>query len=226
MTVHDGSFRTSPPIRPHWVGRRHVRWCVWAVILVVSLVGLGCKSKDASSNGTRSNDPLVVGPGRIPKQSLPIPERGTAGNKGRDDPLLSAPVGRPGETSGSGYSDDPDRQKVGLFLPGRSTTPAALAARVKDDGDSLRLEIPGGVTLTPAGGSGLAGAGSAGVPAELVPYRIKASDYTVVRENGQYVVEVKVPIEEAGARRGYKGAGPTEAAAVQQIVDQLQAERK
>ena len=49
----------------------------------------------AAAGGSRP-DPLVAGPGRIPRQNIPLPEKGgTAGGNKRGDPLLGSPVARP-----------------------------------------------------------------------------------------------------------------------------------
>jgi hypothetical protein len=207
-----------------------------ALVLAVLLATVGCKSKGGGGgmmggSPPRSSDPLVVGPGRIPKQNLPVPDRGTAGGpKGRGDPLLGSPTGRPSDR-GAGYTDDPERWKKGPYTPGPGGTPAALAARTRDDGEGLKIETPGGVPLTPTGGTAPIAppdpsAGSDSLYAELAQYGVKRGDYSISREGGQVVFRVKVPITAGGASRGYTGTGPTEAAAVKQILDQVKADRK
>ena len=110
--------------------------------LVAMLAVVGCKSRDGkggmfSSGPSRNADPLVVGPGRIPKQNLPVPGRDTAG-KGRTDPLLGSPTGRTVDRRG-GYTSDPERWKNGPYLPGPDGTPASLAARTRDDDEGLKI---------------------------------------------------------------------------------------
>ena len=73
--------------------RRSLRLALLAAVLALA----GCKSRDGggmfSSGPSRTADPLVVGPGRIPKQNLPVPGRDLAGGN-RSDPLLGSPTGR------------------------------------------------------------------------------------------------------------------------------------
>jgi hypothetical protein len=224
-------------LRHPWLAATRKRACL--VALGGLLAVAGCKSKGGSGGGImgggsppKAADPLVVGPGRIPKQNLPLPERGGTGTangpKGRGDPLLGSPTGRPTER-GAGYTDDPERWKKGPYTPGPGGTPAALAARAKDDGEGLKIDTPGGVPLTPAGGV-LPSTPDVGATdpryAELAQYGVKRGDYTVAREGGQYVVRVKVPITGSGATRQYVGTGPTEAAAIKQVLDQVQADRR
>ncbi|MBX9583823.1 MAG: hypothetical protein K2X87_26275 [Gemmataceae bacterium] len=196
------------------------------VILLTALLLSGCKSKDgggASAGGSpRASDPLVVGPGRIPKQNIPIPNRGTgtAGAGTSADPLLGSPTGRPGNRTG--YADDPNRWKGGPYVPGPGGTPAALASRPADDGEGLRIDV------VPAGGAAArdpAPDATDGPFAELAGFGVKRGDVTVSRDGGQVVVTVKVPIRGGDGRsRGYTGAGPTEAAAIRQVVEQIKAD--
>src|SRR5688572_30650008 len=120
------------------VSARHNRFAMTRRVLgvgalTVMLAAMGCKSREGnggmfSSGPSRNNDPLVVGPGRIPKQNLPVPGRDVAGAKGRGDPLLGSPTGRTVDRRG-GYTTDPERWKNGPYLPGPDGTPASLAAR-------------------------------------------------------------------------------------------------
>ena len=181
----------------------------------------GCRSdKEAPGLGVgRNNDPLVSGP-RIPKQDLPIPERGF-GSKGRSDPLTS-PVGGRGDKVG--YTDDPERWK-GTVLPGQGSTPASLAGRF-NDGEELKIESPG-VKLEPAAGVTPADAGQ-GVSAlfdRLERMGVKREDRSLEREGDKYVFRATVSLNDTGARRQYSGQGDTPYEAVKQVVDQF-AERK
>lgn len=190
---------------------------------VAGLLALaGCRSadKDAPGVGTggggRKNDPLVSGPRLIPKQDLPVPERGI-GSKGKADPLTTPAGGRGDKV---GYTDDPERWK-GTVLPGKLTTPASLAGRVRD-GDELKIESPG-VTLQPTAGVLPADAGD-GVSAlfdRLEKLGVKRDDRTLEREDGKYVFRASVPLNSEGARRQYTGSGDTPYEAVKQVVDQL-----
>ena len=222
MTAPDRITRTIASTRTTRVVSGCVRRWLGAGVLAGCLIGLGCKSKDGTTTGaSRANDPLVVGPGKIPRQNLPIPDRGSAGAKGQGDPLLSAPVSRPGESSGSSYNDtDPARVRGASYILGPSGTPAALAGRLKDDGDELRIPVVTGVTLTRGDGTT---SSAAPLSAELARYGVKRSDYTVTQSGGQFVVEVRVPIKTGGSR-GYKGTGASEAAALEQVLEQIRAE--
>lgn len=207
----------------------------WGGVLVVTILlgGPGCKNKDGSGGGlAKGHDPLIGG-ARIPKQNIPVPDRGTAGGKGRGDPLLGSPTSGSRSGAGLGYTDDPDRWKKGPYVPGPGGSPAALAGRVRDDGDGLKIESPGGVPLTPSGGvlTGVTPDPDVLTPAdpvlgELARYGVKRGDYSVARDGGLVVVRVKVPIGDTGPVRSYTGQGDTEAAAVKQVVDQIKSERK
>jgi hypothetical protein len=204
------------------------------------LVAVGCKNKEGGIAGggpSRGPDPLLAGPGRIPKQNLPVPDRGLAGGKGKADPLLGSPVGDK-SGSGSGYTDDPARWKGGPYIPGAGGTPAALAGRGKDDGDGLKIETPG-VPLRPSGGAlppeptppeanvpaVPTGGGEAWLGELASVHGVKRGDYSLTRTNGQFELRVNVPWPN-GSTRGYTGTGPTEAAAVKQVLDQITADRR
>src|SRR5262245_53557166 len=101
-----------------------MRMCVAIVCAAGLFVLVGCKSADKEAKGAgvaRGKDPLVHGPTRIPHQNLPIPDRAT-GPKGKPDPLVTPTGGN------AKYSDDPERFK-GTFIPGKASTPAALAGK-------------------------------------------------------------------------------------------------
>ncbi len=200
-----------------------------AVLAAALALAPGCKSKEGSAGGGAGPrpDPLVAGPGRIPRQNIPVPDRGTgtAGGK-KADPLLGSPVGRPGERVG--YTQDPERWKGGPYVPGPAGTPASLAARTKDDGFGLKIDAPSGTPLTPAGGSAAAAtdvpADSAPQYAELQRFGVSRGDYTVTRDGGRYLFQARVPIGN-GAVRGYTGAGATEAEAMRQVLEQIRLDR-
>ena len=202
-----------------------------AVLAAALALAPGCKSREGSTAGGGGGsrpDPLVAGPGRIPRQNIPVPERGgTAGNnKGRADPLLGSPVGKSGERIG--YSNDPERWKGGPYVPGPGGTPAALTARTRDDGFGLKIESPNGTPLTPAGGTAAAAtdlpADIAPLHAELQRYGVGRGDYTTTQDGGRFLFQARVPIGN-GAVRGYTGAGATEADAVRQVLDQIRLDR-
>ena len=181
----------------------------------------GCRSdKEPAGAGVgRKNDPLVAGPGRlIPKQDLPVPDRGV-GSKGKGDPLTS-PTGR-----GAGYTDDPERFK-GTVLPGKGSTPASLAGRLRDP-DELRID-DAGVKLQPAPGAvpADAGEGVSGLFERLEKMGARREDWSLGREGDRYVFRLSKPISAAGARLQYTGEADTAADAVKQVVEQLAADRK
>ncbi len=132
------------------------------VAAVLCALLAGCKSREGSLG--KGNDPLVYGPDRIPRQNVPLPERGNAG-RDRGDPLLGTPAGRaPRRDDGPGYTDDPARFR-GVHIPGPGTTPAALAAG-NNDPDALKIDDgPPRIPLRPAGGpTGSPPGGPAGGP--------------------------------------------------------------
>lgn len=190
----------------------------------------GCKSKDGgTASTTKPRDPLVYGPTRIPQQNLPVPDRGGIGAKGKSDPLIGSPTGKPSDKNGVGYSDDPERFK-GTFIPGAGSTPAALAGKPRD-GDELKIDDGArGVPLQPAGGTlptgGQEPAAVDGLFSELEKYGVKREDRSLTRDNGQYVFKASVPISGNGAKRQYEGVGATANEAVKGVLDQVIADRK
>lgn len=212
----------TAPTRTPWLAS--TRMGVGTLALALLLGALGCKGKDSGGSGgsMTKNDPLIGGPGRIPKQNLPLLDRGTATSpKGRGDPLLGSPTSGTRANAGIGYTDDPDRWKKGPYVPGPGGAPASLAGKPKDDGEGLKIDAPG-VGLTPAAGAAPAAPlGNDAVSGELAKYGVKRGDYSVVREAGQVIVRVKVPISAEGPVRSFTGQGTTEALAVKQVVDQI-----
>ncbi len=196
-------------------------------VLALLLGAVGCKSKDSGGSGgsgMTKNDPLIGGPSRIPRQNVPVPDRAAAGPKHRVDPLLGSPTSSTRANAGTGYTDDPERWKKGPYVPGPAGSPASLAGRPKDDGEGLKIEAPG-VGLTPVGGT-LPSApaptiGSDATINELAKYGVKRGDFTLLREDGQVIVRVKVPLAAEGPVRSFTGQGATEAQAVKQVVDQI-----
>jgi hypothetical protein len=202
---------------------RLVRRGVVVVCAVALVVLAGCKSTK-EANGTNvsrdKNDPLFAsGANLIPKQNVPVPDRATGSKGTKPDPLTStSPTG--GKV---GYTDDPDRFK-GTYIPGKGSTPAALAARVKDS-EELKIADTG-VTLTQAGGTL---PGNAIEPPEdveplltqLERFGVTRADRTLERENGKFTFRASVPISSTGARRQYVGTASTAREAVKQVSDQI-----
>lgn len=211
-------------------GRPARRWL--ACVLAAALLALvGCKSnKDAPggmgvSRPKDKSDPLVYGPTKIPRQDLPLPDRATGGRT-KPDPLTT-PTGSGRKAD---YTDDPERFK-GTFIPGKPSTPAALAGRAKDD-EGLRIETPG-VPLTTPGGVQPAGGASLEAPdgvsplyTQLEKYGVTAADRSLSREDGKYVFRASVQISGNGARRQFTGIADAAPDAVRQVITQLAAEPK
>jgi len=202
--------------------RRNAAACSLALLAAAA----GCK-KDGGSGNLAKNDPLF---GRIPPQNVPLPARGTAGDPKERDPLLGSPTSGSRAHAGPGYTDDPARWKNGIYVPDANGTPAALASRPFPDSDELKMD---GVGLTPAGGVVPATAPvtkptpivSDASASQLAAYGVKRGDYSIARENGAVVVRVNYRKDGDGPVHSYTGQGSTEAAAVQQVIDQLKSAR-
>ncbi len=208
-----------------------------AIGLAVALALVGCKSEP---NNSKSSDPLVTGP-RIPPQNVPVPERGIGANG--KDPLLGTPV-KPVDKTGVGYTDDPSRFKQ-TYLPGPGSTPAALAVGNAKDGDGLKIDgNENRVPLQPAAGTQLppslpsvAGSPVAGVPPsgnsldalyrELDARGCKATDRSLVQENGQYTFRASIPRAGSnGAKLQCTAVGATPEDAVRQVLDTVASDHK
>jgi hypothetical protein len=224
-------------LRAGRTGALLLMFCVW--------LG-GCKSREGSLG--RGSDPLVYGPDRIPRQNVPLPERGTVG-QGRTDPLIAAPTGRPSsrDSSGGEYNDDPARFR-GVHIPGPATTPAGLAGRWEEEG----LKIPDGpperVPLRPATETSPAATLPSSTPApaastlppqpdsipttgpplqalyqELERLGALRESFSLQRDGGQYLFRATLPWD--GARRQYTGLGNTPIEAVRQVLEQIRLDR-
>jgi hypothetical protein len=200
--------------------------------LAALLALAGCKSNN-SDNGTRNTDPLVGG--RIPPQNVPLPDRGGIGANGKpSDPLLGSPTSKPPDKNGVGYSDDPSRFK-GTYIPSPSSTPAALASKLKDDEE---LKIDDNANRVPLQQTGAAvpskpvdqGTGLDALYRELEKYGWKREDRPLGQENGEYVFRASVPRMGGNGANGAKlqvtGVGPTPEEAVKQALDQVIQDRK
>lgn len=221
---------------------RHGGLGVFLLLLLIPLAG--CKSREGSLG--RGSDPLVYGPDRIPRQNVPLPERGAVG-QGRTDPLIAAPTGRPGprDSSGGGYSDDPARFR-GVYVPGPATTPAGLAGRWDEEGLKISDGPPERVPLRPAADTTAAGQPppfpprastpppqpesipTTGPPLqnlyqELEHLGVPRDSFSLQREGSQYLFRATLPWD--GARRQYTGVGNTPAEAVRQVLEQVRLDR-
>jgi hypothetical protein len=211
--------------------RSYSCWSV-AIGLAVSLALLGCKTSN-SDNTSRNGDPLVSGPGRIPPQNVPVPDRGLGANGKPSDPLLGSPTSKPQDKSGVGYTDDPSRFK-GTYIPSPSSTPAALAGHMKDD---EQLKIDGNENRVPLQQTGAVLPVKAtekvqspaldAVYRDLEKYGCKSEDRSITQENGEYVFRASVPREGgAGAKLVVSGVGRTPEEAARQALEQIQSDRK
>ena len=205
--------------------------CRWpsAIGLAALLALAGCRSNNSDSS-TRSGDPLVSGPTRIPPQNVPMPDRGI-GSNGKSDPLLGSPTSKPAGSSGVGYKDDPSRFKD-TYIPSPSSTTAALAAKSRD---SDELKIDGNENKVPLQ---QAGAVAPLKPGEQNPaldplYReleragCKREEWSLRQENGGYVFRAAVAVSGGnGTKVQYTEVGQTPEEAVKKVLDQVNAERK
>jgi hypothetical protein len=200
---------------------------------VVFLVG--CKSPGGGVFGRRSNpdgnlvsrgDPLLGG-ARIPPQNLPVPGREGYWTRERKDPLLGSPAARDGtgeRASKEGSKGSAIRRptKDEPFRPGPGTTNAALAGHLAPD-DTLSI----GDRRTPGRtASQVRDDSPEFVRAAEDLRRLGATVGDPVRAGSGYEVRASVPLGDAGVIRQYTGAGPTAAAAVKQVLDQIQSDRK
>lgn len=217
--------------RPHLIPPTNVprfvsRFCGRIGVAALVVLAVGCKGRDGPSGGyARGHDPIFGG--RIPPQNVPVPDRDTAGAKGKVDPLM-APVGRDTNKTGAGYTNDPDRFRSGPYLPNLGTTPAALAGQ-RRDGEELKIETPG-VPLRPAGGVVPSDEPDPAIQADallqqLQTYGVTRGNYTFSRENGVIVFRARAPISGNGATREYAGSGATANEAVKQVLDQIRSDR-
>ena len=162
------------------------------------------RARTAAAGGLTRNDPLI-GNSRIPPTSVPVPDRGGLGSRGRADPLLGSPTGGAKDKAGATRPDD-DRWK-GPYIPSSAATPAALSAKLQTNHSDLTLDAPppasGGVRLQPAGGLIPAAAqnasrGGDGVPQvlqdDLAELGVKRGGYDLSRgPGGEYAVRASVP---------------------------------
>jgi hypothetical protein len=203
-----------------------------AIGFLVLFALVGCKS-GGSDNSSRNGDPLVSGPSRIPAQNIPVPDRGIGSNGKLPDPLLGSPTGKPQDKNGVGYTDDPSRFK-NTYIPGPNSTPAALAAHLKD-GDELKID--GSENRTPLQQAGAVlpakpveqgvSAALSAIYQDLEKYGCKREDRSIAQENGEYVFRASVPREGGvGAKLLVTGVGRTPEDAAKQALDQIQLDRK
>ena len=212
-----------------------LRWRrgIFALIGLGLFLGMGCRGKDAGGGVAKTTDPLMGGPqARIPAQNLPIPGTGTAGTRGRSDPLLGAPTGRPGDKVGAGYSNDPERWK-GIYIPDSASTPASLAGRMAPDDEGLKIEPAGGVVRQPATASPAASIPPTreqlpdSIVRELQNYGVKPGDYQLASKAGVgYVFQADIAINGDGAKRRYTDTAPTPTEAARKVLESVKADRR
>jgi len=212
-----------------------------------ALAGSGCKAfhkGGPSDPPSRVTDPLLGA--RIPPQNLPIPGKdGYAANE-RKDPLLKSGGG--GDDKGARVSKPKPADngvpsaRIGSpkepYLPGRETTTAALAAHVQPDDSALSIgdrRTDGRTTGTPKGPVPLRPVNpetstAGGKTAEQFAKELRdlgAKLTPPVAERGQFVVRGDVPInpDNPGLVRRYEGAGPSAAAAMKDLLEQVRSDR-
>lgn len=223
---------TTRTARPAWPRGRVVAVLLAGVVVLVA----GCKGRSGGMGGSgggiaRGSDPLIRSGDLIRPTNVPVHDRGTAGGRGRTDPLV-APTGRTGERTGAGYTDDPERWKGSPYVPNMGGVPASLAGRDRD-GDELKIDSGGtGVPLRPAGGVVPQRELAAGVELDRLLAQLRTAgvgnqDYAFqTGEGGQVTFTARLPINANGAVERLTGQGATAAEAVQQVLDQIKADRK
>jgi len=216
--------------------------------IAIALLGSGCKFFGKSNNDppARVTDPLLGA--HIPPQNLPVPGKDSYAARERKDPLLGTPAGA--EEPGANVSKPKPKTptpgipgaKIGSprepYLPGRESTTAALAAHVQPDDDSLSIgdrRTNGSTTSAPKGPVPLRPIGSDGGTAggktyEQLALEVKslgAKLQPAVTEGGQYVIRADVPLDSknSGQIRRYEGAGPTAAAAMKDLLEQIKSDK-
>lgn len=202
-----------------------------------------------SGDGIARHDPLLGG-ARIPPQNLPIPGKDAYGSRGTRDPLLVSPTGRDDHDRKATQQnpDNPPNTKAGgsaarsrdsrePWRPGLEATNGALAAGLRPDDSVLSIgdRRPVGATASrpvplrpraePAPAAVSAPAGIESYTAVL--QHLGAKWDGPVREGDVFVMRADVPVsaDSPGLLRRYEGAGPTPAAAANQLVEQVRGDR-
>ncbi|MFO0937458.1 MAG: hypothetical protein U0798_13185 [Gemmataceae bacterium] len=206
------------PARPRT--RRHLVG-VAVVALVVSTNG--CKLFDRSRDGGTGNgtdvatrDPLLGGR-LIPKQDIPIPGKSDLAES--KDPLFRA-----------GQAANNNRREP--FQLGPENTSAALAGKPRDDvpnlDDTRNNASRGPVPFKPSGRT------DAPLTASIPNLDNQLSDLQRLGakfnqptrdQNGEYVFSAEWSASTDGPTRRYNGAGITAGAAVNQVLEQIKADR-
>jgi hypothetical protein len=199
--------------------RERFRRIAAGVVLAAAVAGAGCKStKGDGGSGNIKSDPIF---GRnIPKQDIPIPGKDGYGADTRDPLLRNTQASRDGDR----YDKEP-------FRPSAGTTPAALAARNRDDLASVPSldDRPAG---TPTGRSPApfrpAGDADGTLDQALDDLRRLGAKWSAPRRgaNGDFVIECDVSLgpNGEGPFRRYEGIGPTDAAAARDALKQIKSE--
>jgi hypothetical protein len=202
--------------------RSYQRLAAVGLAAVLALAGCRSNNNDSSTRG----DPLVTGT-RIPPQNLPP---AALGSNGKPDPLIGSPTSKPPGSSGVGYTDDPLRFKD-TYIPGASSTTAALAGKARD---SDELKIDGNENRVPFQQTGAVVPARAGEqsPALDALYRelekcgCKRDDCSLRQENGNYVFRAAMtPPASNGAKVQFTGVGRTAEEAAKNALDQVREER-
>lgn len=243
MTASTPNSRNAPSALiglPMRRGRARAGSLAWIVLALV-LGTAGCKSsKGGSANGVASTDPLMSN-NRIPPTSVPIPDRGTGlGSRTKgNDPLLGSPTAGSKDKRGATRTEDSDRWK-GPYIPSEAATNAALTSRLRNDHSDLSLDekpvdtsrgarLQLAAATVPVSVSAGTSIGSDQVPKvlqdDLKALGIDNGGYELVKTpSGEFAVRAQVPNKTNGLTR-YEEVGPTAAAAVQRLVDQIKSDR-
>jgi hypothetical protein len=244
MTASIPHTRNAPPAAtglPVPRGRMRAGRVAWLALALV-LAATGCKSSKGGGGGgdLTQSDPLMGG-SRIPPTSVPVPERNGLGNsRTRTDPLLGSPTGNtkkdPKSNTGATRTEDPDRWK-GPFVPSQATTTAALTAKLRSDHSDLTIDEPPadanrGARLQLASGTAPIATNSQNfdqIPQvlqdDLSALGIRRGAYEIVKlPSGEFAMRAKVPTKSGGVTQ-YEEVGPTAAAAVQKLIDQIKSDR-
>lgn len=200
--------------------------------------------------GIASSDPLLGG-ARIPPQNLPVPGKDSYGSRGTRDPLLISPTGledrgqkatqqnpdKPTNSKGDGTAASRPRSRREPWRPGLEATNAALAAGLRPDDSTLSIgdRRPVGATAStsvplrpravPTSATTESPNGYESLIAALKQTGAKWEP--PMRDGDGYVMRADLPVssDTPGLVRRYEGAGPTPAAAAQQLLDQIRSDQ-
>jgi hypothetical protein len=189
--------------------------------IVVAVAGTGCKTTGKGDGGTGNTQSDPIFGRNIPKQDIPIPGKDGYGADARD-PLFR----------NNHASRDGDRFDREPYRPTAGTTPAALAARNRDDQASIP-SLDDRPTGTPTGRNpapfrpATDDSGST-LDQALDDLRRLGVKWSTPRRgaNGETVIECDLPLgpNGEGPFRRYEGVGPSDAVAARDALRQIKSE--